>query len=76
MSQLVELHDVAKRFEELLRHANAGEEVIVTEAGAPKARIVPMGAATGPRKPGLHRGAASMSEDFDAPLPAAFWNGL
>jgi hypothetical protein len=28
-----------------------------------------------PRRPGLHRGAMTMQEGFDEPLPDAFWLG-
>ncbi len=28
------------------------------------------------RVPGLHRGQIEMAEDFDAPLPGKFWQGI
>lgn len=35
--------------------------------------VVPPGRAG--RRPGLHSGAATIRDDFDAPLPDAFWLG-
>ena len=76
MSQfIIHVEDLPARFGEALSQASAGADVIVTVGNVPRARIVPIEAAAGPRRPGLHPGAMKMSEDFDSPLPDEFWTG-
>jgi prevent-host-death family protein len=70
----IEIRELPQRFDELLALAQAGHEVVVTEKGVPRARLVPLPAP--PRRtPGLHRGAITTSEELDAPLPEEFWTG-
>ena len=67
----------------LLDLARAGDEVLFAEGGKPVARLsvlvpaVPPStpSASQPRVAGLHRGAVSMADDFDAALPESFWLG-
>ena len=56
----------------MLARAQAGEEIIIARAGKPVARLVPLRSASPLRRPGLLAGRVRMSDDFDAPLPAAF----
>lgn len=56
---------------ELLSLIAEGTEVLLTEGDTPVARLVPIGR----RVAGLHAGAIWTSEDFDEPLPEAFWTG-
>ena len=49
----------------LVEDVAAGEEVVLTIAGKPVARLVPCE----PRQPGLMRGTIWVAEDFDDPLP-------
>jgi antitoxin (DNA-binding transcriptional repressor) of toxin-antitoxin stability system len=56
-------------FGELLRRVLAGEEVILSQAGTPVARIVPLTNQPLPRIPGLDHGKVVIAPDFDAPLP-------
>lgn len=60
---------------DLMRWARAGTEVVLSEGGQPFARVVPIARAPGQRKPGLHPGAISTADDFDAPLDDQFWAG-
>lgn len=69
----VELSDLETRFAEVLALAESGADVVLTEQAIPRARLVPLGAS--PRTAGLHVGAIQTSDDFDEPLPDAFWTG-
>lgn len=59
------------QFADLLRRAEAGEEVEITRYGRPVARLV--GSGPGPRKPlvGALRGRINIAPDFNE-LPAGF----
>ena len=70
-NETVSLHDLVHR-------AVQGDEIIISEAGTPLVRLVPIV----PRQPntlertaGLSAGAAIIADDFDAPLPDTFWLG-
>lgn len=65
----VELPELQTDFSELLRRVLSGEEVIISQAGTPIARIVPIAEQSLPRIPGLDRGKVIIAPDFDAPLP-------
>lgn len=64
----VNIHEAKTHFSKLLRRVAAGEEVVISRAGKPIARIVPINA-HGQRTFGLDRGRFEVPEDFDAPLP-------
>jgi prevent-host-death family protein len=70
----VNIHHAKTHLSELIAAAERGEEVVIARANRPAVRLVPVVAVLRPRTPGLHRGALSMAEDFDAPLPDSFWN--
>ena len=74
MSKLIDVRELPVRLGEALASAAAGEEVILTDGKAPRARLVPL-AAPPPRVAGLHPGALQATPDFDAPLPDEFWTG-
>lgn len=63
------VHEAKTHFSKLLARVEAGEEVIITKAGRPVARLVPLAAAK-PRVLGQDVGRIRIAEDFDAPLPA------
>jgi len=64
-----ELPDNLSDFGELLRRVLSGEEVILSQAGNPVARIVPFSHQPLPRIPGLDRGKVIITPDFNSPLP-------
>ena len=64
----VNIHEAKTHFSKLLRKVAAGEEVVISRAGTPIARIVPVGQ-RGRRRFGVDRGRFEVPEDFDAPLP-------
>lgn len=65
----VEVPEVQADFAELLRQVLSGQEVIISQAGTPIARIVPIADRSLPRIPGLDRGKVVIAPDFNEPLP-------
>ena len=74
-TKTVDIHEAQIHLVELLSLVSAGTEIILTAGNTPLARIVPMAGTLTPRVAGLHPGAIRTSEDFDEPLPEAFWTG-
>lgn len=66
MSLTVNMHKAKSDLSHLVRRALAGEDVIITKAGKPVARLVPIRAE---RIPGTARGLVQISDDFFEPLP-------
>ena len=52
----------------LIRKANAGEEVVITRAGTPVAKLVSV-TLRGPRELGIDLGRFEVPEDFNESLP-------
>jgi prevent-host-death family protein len=65
----VSLSEAKRSLSRLVEQAARGEETVITKAGRPRARLVPMGRRTRPRKPGAWKGRIVIAADFDAPLP-------
>jgi prevent-host-death family protein len=72
----VEIPEGQSEFAELLRRVRSGEEIIISQAGTPIARIVPIAEQKLPRIPGLDRGKVEIAPDFDAPLPDNILNAF
>lgn len=78
MTTTVDILDAQTRLSSLLKLARAGNEIIIAEKSRPVARLVsldPVPDSGKARVAGLHQGAASVSADFDGPLPDEFWLG-
>ncbi len=77
----IELQDAQSRFAELVRLVLAGNEVVLTQQQTPLIRlssILPLPTSQHeplPRVAGLHAGMTWVSDDFDEPIPDAFWLG-
>jgi prevent-host-death family protein len=72
----INVHEAKTNFSKLLERAHAGEEIVISKAGKPYARLVPL-AVEGPRRPGLLRGL-KLEDSFFDPLPEdelAAWEG-
>ncbi|HEX6534351.1 MAG TPA: type II toxin-antitoxin system prevent-host-death family antitoxin [Gemmatimonadaceae bacterium] len=69
MSKPVSLYEAKTHLSELVERAAGGEEIIITKAGKPKARLVPLRDPAVQRRPGAWRGRVRIARDFDAPLP-------
>ncbi|MDD5224308.1 MAG: type II toxin-antitoxin system Phd/YefM family antitoxin [bacterium] len=71
MTLKINVHEAKTHFSRFLDRVGNGEEIIIAKAGKPIARLLPLHRKAGARIPGSARGKIKMSEDFDAPLPAA-----
>jgi antitoxin (DNA-binding transcriptional repressor) of toxin-antitoxin stability system len=70
-TKTIDVHKAKTDLKELLSLAVTGTEIIFVEGDTPIARLVSIGR----RVAGLHSGAIWTSNDFDEPLPEAFWVG-
>ena len=53
-----------------MERAAAGSEIVITKAGKPMAKLVPLVTTNRVRKLGILKGKIKIPDDFDAPLPA------
>ena len=66
----VNVHEAKTHLSKLLARVATGEEVLISRAGKPMARLVPAGKAARPRrKPDRDKGRGWIADDFDGPLP-------
>ena len=66
----VNVHEAKTHLSRLLQRVEAGEEVVISRAGRPLARLVPVEPPRHRRVPDRDRGKGRIAADFDAPLPA------
>ncbi|HLA78262.1 MAG TPA: type II toxin-antitoxin system Phd/YefM family antitoxin [Vicinamibacteria bacterium] len=64
----VNVHEAKTHLSRLLARVAAGEEIIISRAGRPAAKLVPVGKRAR-RKAGQDAGKGRIAADFDAPLP-------
>jgi prevent-host-death family protein len=70
MSEIIyDLHEAKTSLSRLVDRAASGEEIILSKAGKPLAKLVPFHRPPEPRQPGGWEGRIRISEDFDDPLP-------
>ncbi len=70
MQTRVNIHEAKTHLSRLLAKVSAGEEIIISRAGTPVAKLVPIDAVSPKkRQPGQFKGKMRVSSDFDAPLP-------
>jgi prevent-host-death family protein len=74
--KVVNIHQAKTTLSQLLESAIAGEEVIISKAGKPLARLIPYQAEKNPRTPGYWNGKVKMADDFDEPLPPEILAGF
>jgi prevent-host-death family protein len=67
-SKPIDLEQASVRLKDLVDRANRGEEVILSEGGAPVARLTPLARRAAARRFGSAKGLIRMREDFDEPL--------
>ena len=65
----VNAREARTHLSQLLARVEAGEEVLISRAGQPIARLVPARRARGKRRPGRFVGKGRIADDFNAPLP-------
>jgi len=76
--ETVSLYEAKTHLSGLVERAAAGEEIVISKSGKPKARLVPLDDRRPLREPGKGRGRWTVSDDFDAPLPDPLlrdWSG-
>jgi prevent-host-death family protein len=59
------IHDAKTNFSRLVERAEKGEEITISRAGRPVAKLVPLQTSGIPRRRGLWRGRVVMHDDFD-----------
>jgi len=65
----VNVHEAKTHLSRLLARVEAGEEILISRAGQPVARLVPARRARGKRRAGRFVGRGWIAADFNAPLP-------
>lgn len=65
----VNIHEAKTHLSKLLEEVRSGEEIIISKAGLPIAKLVPILLKSGKRKLGLLKGQVTIAADFDSPLP-------
>jgi antitoxin (DNA-binding transcriptional repressor) of toxin-antitoxin stability system len=75
MAISIDISSVQPNLADLLTSLADGSEIVLTQGDTPVAYLVPANSPSHPRIPGLHPGAIQISEDFNQPLPDAFWTG-
>jgi prevent-host-death family protein len=63
--EITDIHEASTRLPTLVEHAMKGEDVIITQAGQPMVRLVPIPADESPRVGGQWKGRVRILEDFD-----------
>jgi len=69
-SKTVNIHEAKTNFSKLLRRVARGEEVVISRAGQPVARLSPINAPLKERVPGSAKGLFVVPDNFNDPLPA------
>ena len=65
----VNVHEAKTHLSRLLTKVESGEEVTITKAGKPVARLVPIDFNVVKRGPGTAKGEIIIADHFDDPLP-------
>jgi len=68
-SKKVDIHQAMAQFSDLLKRIALGEEVIITDAGKPVAKLVRVEAKPKQRWLGSAEGEFTVPDDFNDPLP-------
>lgn len=71
---VVNVQEAKTQLSRLLERVLDGEEIVLSRAGTPIARLVPFADAA--RRPGRGKGRITMAHDFDAPLPDDLIDGF
>jgi len=72
----VNVHEAKTHFSRLLARVSNGEEIIISKAGKPVARLIPVEENPVKRVAGSAKGKVIIAEDFDAPLPESILNSF
>ena len=61
----INMHEAKTHLSRLVERVEAGEEIVISRAGRPVAKLVPIRVGGRPRKPGYWRGRVAIHDDFD-----------
>jgi prevent-host-death family protein len=61
----VNIHEAKTHLSRLVARVEEGEEIVISRAGKPAAKLVPIQAVRLPRQPGRLRGQIVIHDDFD-----------
>jgi|ERR1700722_7428105 prevent-host-death family protein len=65
----VNVHEAKTQLSRLLKRVTAGEEITISRAGVPVAKLIAVAPSSVARPLGAMEGQIHIAEDFDAPLP-------
>ena len=65
----INIHEAKTHLSRLLKRVAAGEDVVISKAGRPIARLVPVAPLAGERVLGSEKGKFVVPSDFTDPLP-------
>jgi prevent-host-death family protein len=71
VKKTVNVHEAKTNLSRLLSRVERGEEIVISRAGRPIARLQPFEPRGNTRTLGADEGAVWIADDFDAPLPDA-----
>jgi prevent-host-death family protein len=63
------VHEAKTGFSRLLARVERGEEIVISRAGKPVAKLIAFDPMAGAPTLGADKGSFAVPEDFDAPLP-------
>jgi len=69
MAKTVSIHEAKTHLSRLLRRVQAGERIIIAQAGKPVAELGPLTERPKGRAPGIDAGKVFIHDDWDDPLP-------
>ena len=69
LRETVSLYEAKTQLSRLVDRAAAGEEIVISKSGRPRARLAPLEDTRPLRVPGKGKGQWRVGKAFDAPLP-------
>ena len=63
--QVATIHKAKTHLSDLIKRAEAGEDIVIYKAGRPIVRLIKYNNLTTPRKSGIWKGKLKIAEDFD-----------
>ena len=66
MDTVVNIHDAKTQLSRIIERVERGEEVVISRAGTPVAKVVPLTGTVNRRGRGMLRGRLRMAEDWDS----------
>lgn len=76
MSAKVNIFEAKTNFSKLIAKVSSGEEIIISKAGNPVAKLIAIKQKTKKRIPGSAKGKIIIKKDFDSPLPKNILKGF